>query len=126
MNVCSPSAAGMRAGVTGDGRARQVYARFTAQWWSPESKSWVPVAGISSSRWVDIGSTRFASRQNGWTFEFAPVTPGSHDLVRGLATIQWRQGGRVVGQRTLVTRAGVSGVDGGNPAGTSRASCTLG
>ena len=125
VNVCKPSAVGMRVGVVGDGRDREVYARFTAQWWSPDSKSWVPVAGSSSSPWVDVGSTQFASRQNGWTFSFAPVTPGNYDVVRGLATLRWREGRRVVAQRTLVTRAGLSGVDQGDPAGTSRASCTL-
>jgi hypothetical protein len=116
----------MRVRVLGDGRAREVYARFTAQWWNPASKSWVPVAGRARSAWVDVGSTVFASRQNGWTFSFAPATPGTHDLVRGLATVQWRSRGKVVAERTLVTRAGVAGVDGGRPAGTSRASCTLG
>jgi hypothetical protein len=126
VNVCDASSVGMRVGVLGDGRDRRVHARFIAQWWSPVSKGWVPVAGSSSSPWVEVGSTRFVSRQNGWTFAFAPTAPGTHDVVRGLATLQWRAGGKVVAQRTLVTRAGLAGVDGGDPAGTSRASCTLG
>jgi hypothetical protein len=112
----------MRVGVSGDGRRREAFARFTAQWWSPEAKGWVPVAGTASSPWVDIGSTVYESRQNGYTFDFAPTTPGSHPVVRALATIQWRERGRVVRQQTLVTRAGAAGVAGG----TSRASCTLG
>jgi hypothetical protein len=112
----------MRVGVVGDGRPRRVFARFVAQWWSPVEKGWIPVAGSSSSPWVEVGSTIYASRQNGWTFDFAPAEPGTSYVVRGLATLQWREGGTVVRQRTRVTRAGVAGVEGG----TSRASCTLG
>ena len=122
VNSCAPGAVGMRVGVSGDGRRREVFARFTAQWWSPAAKGWDPVAGTASSPWVHVGSTVYESRQNGYTFAFAPTAPGSHPVVRGLATIEWRERGRVVRQRTLVTQAGAPDVAGG----TSRASCSLG
>jgi hypothetical protein len=130
VNVCdagaAPGAVGMRVGVLGDGRDRLAYARFNAQWWSPAKKAWVPVSGSASSPWVRVGSTIFASRQNGWTFSFAPPGQGANFILRGLVTVQWRAGGKVVRQGTLVTRSGLPGVDRGDPAGSSRASCSLG
>jgi len=46
-------------------------------------------------------------------------------LIRGVALIQWRDGGRVVRATTRVTRAGMPGVLEADPVGTSRGSCSL-
>ncbi|MFN2616645.1 MAG: hypothetical protein ABR581_05910 [Thermoleophilaceae bacterium] len=129
VNVCdtpaAPGQVGMRVGVRGDGRDRRAFARFTAQWYSSARSGWQPVAGTSRSPWVRVGSTIFASRQNGWTFGFEPPRQDSF-IVRGLVQLQWRARGRVVREATLVTRRGLPGVDEADPAGSSRASCTLG
>jgi hypothetical protein len=113
-------------GVRGDGRGRTAYARVNAQWYSALHKAWVPVAGTASSPWVRVGSTLFAWSQNGWTFSFSPPPKDTTFVIRGLVDLQWRAKGRVVRRARLVTRTGLPGVDDGDPAGTSRASCTLG
>ena len=130
VNTCdtatAPNSVGMRVGVRGDGRRRAAYARFSAQWWSPTRKAWVPVAGRSASPWLRVGSTVFVSSQHGWTFSFRPADRSESYIVRGLVELQWRAAGRVVRSGTLVTRGGLQGVDQGDPGGTSRASCTFG
>jgi hypothetical protein len=98
--------------------------RFTAQWYSPQRNAWVPVEGVASSPWLDAGSAQYLYRQEGWTFTFDKPVGGSRFLIRGLAEMQWLDGGRVVRSATRVTRAGAVGVDEGD--GGSRATCTIG
>jgi hypothetical protein len=82
-----------------------------------------------------VGSARYAWRQVGWTFGFAPPAQGQVFLVRAIAIFEWRAKKRPRGGGTArwvavrrtkrVTRAGIRGVDGGDPPGTSRGSCYI-
>jgi hypothetical protein len=139
VNICdtpaSPNAMGVRAAMPGDADAprERMYVRFTAQWYSPRRQAWLPVKGNLSSPWLYVGKARFSSRQAGWTFSFGAPSNGVF-LVRAVADFEWRERrkaghGRVrwvaAMRRRRVTRAGVPGVDGGDPPGTSRGSCYI-
>ena len=120
VNVCSPTQVGVRASLPGDGTSKRMRVRFSAQWYSPERRAWVPVDGVASSPWLDAGTADYVYQQAGWTFDFDRPGAGHHFLVRGLAEMQWLSHGRVVRSATRVTKAGAVG------AGSSHASCQLG
>jgi hypothetical protein len=110
VNVCdsaaSPNQVGVRASVPGSA------ARFTIQWLNPRSNAWVPVDGVPSSPWLSAETVK----QVGWTFQFDQPPPGSTFQLRGVAELK---------SGSLVTSGGLAGVDAGDPAGTSLATCTL-
>jgi hypothetical protein len=122
VNSCSPNAVGVRASLPGDGTRKRMRVRFTAEWWSPTSRAWVPVEGVASSPWLDAGSAEYVYQQAGWTFNFDKPAGGSQFQVRGLAEMQWLKGGRVVRSTSRVTQAGAVGV----ALGGSLASCRIG
>jgi hypothetical protein len=80
-------------------------ARFSAQWFSHRRQAWVPVKGAGSP-WVDAGSANFLYQERGWTFSIGAPPPGKRFLLRGVAELQWLEGGRVTRSTTRVTRAG--------------------
>jgi hypothetical protein len=150
INACDsarfPDRVGVRAALPGDGTGKRMYARFRLQFFSAAKDSWQPVAnGNSPKRYV--GSAR-RDRQAGWTFRVNPPTQGDSFLLRGVADLHWKKKayrikrvrvkrrGRTVIRRkrvfrrwvthrrsTQVTRAGLSGVRGGD--GVSLSTCTL-
>jgi hypothetical protein len=113
VNSCAPTAVGVRASLPGDGTSKRMRVRFTAQYYAPERRAWLPVRGVPSSPWVDAGSAEYSYGQAGWTFRFAS---GSHAQIRGVAEMQWLKGGRVVRSSSSVTRAGVASDVGGSRA----------
>lgn len=139
VNLCdtasAPDSMGVRASMSGTGRSRRLYMRFRAQYNVPGGQGWRLVRGSGFSPWLPVGLLRRGTRQAGWTFAFDPPGDGRTFLVRGLVDFQWRakrrRGSRkrtrwvVVKRRRAVTRAGLRGVDGGDPPGTSRASCLI-
>jgi hypothetical protein len=125
VNVCKANVVGMRASVPGDGTSKRQFVRFSAQWWSHLKQDWLPVGGSPDSPWLPAGTARSRSSQTGWSYSIEPPPAGAVFLIRGVAQIQWRDGGRVVRSSTQVTRAGVPGVLEGDPLGTSRGSCSL-
>ena len=125
VNICTPGAVGVRASAPGDDSDAQMYARFTVQWLNPRSGAWEPVEGVPTSPWVSAGSARQLQGQTGWTFEFEPSPAGTVFRIRGLAEIEWRGGGSHLGRQSLVTTGGLTGVDEGQPPGTSLAGCVL-
>jgi hypothetical protein len=130
VNRCDPPAKphsmGVRASMPGDRRARRMYMRFRVQYWSPGHGGWRPVTGAGVSPWVYAGPARVRSDQEGWTFAFEKPPPGTAFRMRGIVDFKWtRRRRRVVKRRRAVTRAGLSGVDAGDPPGTSLASCLI-
>jgi hypothetical protein len=131
VNLCDTAAApdtvGIRASMPGNGTGQQLYMRFEAQFFDASRQRFV--GSGASSRWIRVGSARFKSTQAGFSFQFAPPAPGAEFTLRGLVNFEWRarRNGRqvVVRSETRVTRRGISGVEDGDPPGTSAATCII-
>ena len=148
----SPNALGVRTSVPGNGSHERIYARYTAQWWSSAAQEWKTVGGSGVTGWVYVGNADMSSRQAGWTFRFVQPPEGTTYVMRGVVELQWRnqakaarksrrakrarkhgkhrrarraQGAPVVRERTLLTKTGMKGVQGGDPAGLSKAMCLI-
>jgi hypothetical protein len=96
-----------------------------------------------------LGDADMTFRQAGWTFRFVQPPAGTTYVMRGVVELQWRDEVRVtrkqrrarrnrrlhrarraqrvavVRERTLLTATGMKGVQGGDPAGLSKAMCLL-
>jgi hypothetical protein len=151
VNICdtatAPNSMGVRAGMPGNASGQRMFMRFRAEYWSRARQDWAAVAGSGVSPWVYAGPARFERRQAGWTFEFAPPPAGVTFTMRALVEFQWRKPGRALKRRpslkrraaprrrgshtrvvrsvTRATETGIRGVDGGDPAGTSKAMCLI-
>jgi hypothetical protein len=147
VNICdtaaSPNAVGVRTSVPGNGTDERIFARYTAQWWSAAAQEWKSVGGSGVTDWVYIGQADMSARQAGWTFRFVQPPSGTTYVMRGVVEFEWRasvsaarrarkarkahraQRMAVVRQRTLLTETGMKGVQGGDPAGTSKAMCLI-
>jgi hypothetical protein len=153
VNICdtakSPNALGVRASVPGNGSNERIWARYTAQWWSAVDQQWKSVGGSGITDWVMLGDADMTSRQAGWTFRFVQPAAGTTYVMRGIVELEWRdqiqvarklrkarrhrklrrarraQRVAVVRQRTLLTETGMKGVQGGDPAGLSKAMCLI-
>jgi hypothetical protein len=141
VNICdtsgSPNALGIRTSVPGNGSGERIWARYTAQWWSGASQEWKTVGGSGVTDWVYVGQADMSARQSGWTFRFVQPPTGATYVMRGVVEFQWRdeveaarrarraQRASVVRERTLLTETGMKGVQGGDPAGTSKAMCLI-
>ena len=131
VNVCdtpgAPNIIGIRASMPGNGTSQRMFVRFEAHWYSNKRKRFVPTG--SSSRWISAGSARYKSSQTGFSFQFTDPPAGTSFLMRGKVDYQWRarRGKRwvVVRRRSRLTRAGISGVEGGDPAGRSESHCLI-
>jgi hypothetical protein len=144
VNICdtaaSPNALGVRASVPGNGSGERIWARYTAQWWSGAAQEWKTVGGSGKTDWIYVGVADMSARQAGWTFRFVQPAAGTTYVMRGVVEFEWRDDVRttararkarraqrvaVVRQRTLLTETGMQGVQGGDPAGTSKAMCLI-
>jgi hypothetical protein len=150
VNICdtstSPNALGIRTSVPGNGSEERIWARYTAQWWSGAAQEWKTVGGSGVTDWVYVGPADMTARQAGWTFRFVQPPAGATYVMRGVVQVQWRDGApsarkarrpgtmrkrrrarraSVLRERTLLTETGMQGVQGGDPAGTSKAMCLI-
>jgi hypothetical protein len=118
VNVCDPAAnqVGTRVSVPGDGGVEGIYSRFTLQWYSEAQGAWLPVDGVASSPWLEVGTARQSSQQGGYTFQLDQPADGAVKQLRGVAEVQWREGERVVRSASVVTQAGVASDIGGSQA----------
>jgi hypothetical protein len=120
VNTCAPNSVGMRVSVPGDGTGKRQFVRFSAQWWSQARQDWRPLAGAPDSPWIPAGTSRASWTQAGWTYSIQQPPPGAVFLIRGIAQIQWRDGGSVARSSTQVTHAGALGLVVGSAAGSCR------
>ena len=154
VNICdtkgSPNALGIRTSVPGNGSDERIWARYTAQWWSGAAQEWKTVGGSGVTDWVYVGHADMSSRQAGWTFRFVQPPAGTTYVMRGVVEVAVARRGSVgaqgahgaqrparsrrahraqrvavVRQRTLLTETGMQGVQGGDPAGPSKAMCLI-
>lgn len=102
VNTCDPGShtVGVRASQAGDAADRRMYTRFSYQWQNGGAWQSVPGAG---SGWLDAGSTRWVASETGWNQTFAAAPPGVTYRIRGVAEMQWREGGGVKRSASLVT-----------------------
>jgi len=148
----APNALGVRTSVPGNGSGERIFSRYTAQWWSSAKQEWLTVGGSGVTDWIFLGDADMTSRQAGWTFRFVQPPAGTTYVMRGVVELQWRQlvqvarksrkarrarsGHRnrtarraqrvaVVRERTLLTKTGMKQVQGGDPAGLSKAMCLI-
>jgi hypothetical protein len=105
VNQCGANEVGVRASLPGDGRGGRMRVRFSAQWFSHRRQAWLPVKGAGSP-WVDAGSADYVQQTRGWTFSISSPPPGKRFLLRGVAEMQWLDGGRVRRSTTRVTGGG--------------------
>ena len=135
VNICdtatNPNTIGIRASIPGTGKNHRMYMRFEAQFFDRTKNRFVPSG--SSSKWSYVGSARFRSVQFGFSFAFAPPPAGEQFVFRGKVDFRWRKWVRRNGRKRLVTvmrrsritRAGFTGVEGGDPPGRSEALCVI-
>lgn len=135
VNVCdttsAPDTIGVRASMPGNGTRQRMYMRFEAQYYDAALAKFLPTG--SSSRWIRVGSARFTAIQSGFSFQFAPPPAGSQFVMRGRVDYEWRAKRRRHGKtrwvtvlrRKRFTRAGMTGVQGGDPPGYSQAFCVI-
>jgi hypothetical protein len=118
---------GIRASMPGNGTGQRQYMRFEAQFFSLLRNRFVPTP--SSSPWIRVGVARRRSTQSGFSFSFLEPPEGQQFVLRGKVDFRWtaRRKRRwvVVRTATRLTRAGVKGVEGGNPPGRSDALCVV-
>ena len=141
VNVCdtpgAPNSMGVRAGMPRNTSRQRMFMRFRAEYWSPSIQAWAPVVDRGVSPWVSAGPARYERLQAGWTFEFAPPPAAVTYTMRAVVEFEWRRPrrapaldrkgsrSRVVRSVSRVTETGIRGVDGGDPAGTSKAMCLI-
>ena len=142
VNICdtadNPDSMGIRASMPGNGTDQRMWMRFTAEYWSRSRQAWTAVSGSGASPWVYAGSAQYASRQVGWTFAFSPPPEGVTFTMRAHVEFEWRakqipaakraaRGTRPKVVRSLLrtTETGIQGVEGGDPAGTSKTACLI-
>jgi hypothetical protein len=129
VNVCDTEShadtIGIRGSMPGTGDAREhMFMRFQAQFYKPSEGHWHNLKG-GDSGFVFAGSGKFAARQAGHLFVFAPPTGRSYQL-RGAVTFEWRRDGEVVRRARRRTTAGHRNAADADPPGFTAESCVIG
>jgi len=139
VNVCDTAkkrnSVGIRAGMPGNGTTQRMYMRFQLQWYRPSERRYMDTGAPSG--WVSAGSARFRAAQRGFTFGgIADPAPDRVFKLRGKVSFEWRElrparkgvsrrHEVVVKRAQRITRGGLRGVVGGQPAGRSDAVCVI-
>lgn len=130
VNVCDtvahPDTLGVRGSMPGTGVGREeMFMRFQAQYFSQDDQLWHNLGAGGDSDFVAVGRATYRARQAGRLFIFQPPAAGATQLLRGVVTFEWRQGGNVVRRARMRTTAGHRSAAGADPKGYSAATCTL-
>jgi hypothetical protein len=128
IDICSPGdqphAIGVRGSMPGSGLANEsMYMRFQLQYRNAAG-AWVNIGASADSGFLAIGPSVFKARQSGRSFMLG-ITPGSHYVVRGVVTFEWRRRGHVVRNAQKQTTAGHQALAGADPPSYSAAACEL-
>jgi hypothetical protein len=130
INVCDspahPDQIGVRASMPGDGDAGDdLYMRFRLQYLSSDERQWVDVGPTGDSGWIRVGPGKVRSGQAGTTFMLAPPPSGT-ELLRAVASFQWRNGTAVERRARRYTALGHPNTKGADPVTFTAATCRLG
>ena len=134
INVCdtsrSPDRMGVRGHAPGTGKRERIYMRFQAQF--RREGRWRNVPGEGRSPWLYAGSALFRFQETGWTFRFDAPAAGQSFLMRGVASVEWRDRRRrrgrlvwVVTKRARLITEGGHRTVGADPRGFSAATCRI-
>jgi hypothetical protein len=150
VNLCDtpakPGAVGIRVSIPREKSAPEQWAHIHLQWFDGGKRAWRALRAGGDAGWRRVGiGTRLV--QGGTTFSFAAPSAGTRMVLRGVVEVQWRDGAStarnarrpgtmrkrhpkarrssVLRQRTILTETGMQGVQGGDPAGTSKAMCLI-
>jgi hypothetical protein len=131
INVCNVPVAkprgykqiGVRVQIPALGFTARLYMTLGIQFWEGARKGYVRTNVQYGPK--TIGLAVHSPRQGGYSFYFPSPPAGGSYLMRGVATLEWRIGKKVLARATRVTGAGYKNVDFGNPHGLSVATCTL-
>ncbi len=113
---------GLRVQVPALGFPTRLYMTLGVDYWVAAKKRYASTGAKFGPHSVGIAVHK--PRQDGSSFPFKPPATGSY-LMRGVATLEWRIGKRVLGRVKLTTRGGFKHVDFGDPHGLSVATCTI-
>jgi hypothetical protein len=129
VNICDtaahPDKMGVRASMPGDGARTTMYMRFAAQYYERSKQIWRDVRGTGGlSKWMKVGSGRFARRQAGYTFGFE-ATKGKTFTLRGVAFFEWRKDKRIVRSARVNTTGGHPNTATADPKAYSAGLCDI-
>jgi hypothetical protein len=129
VNVCDtvkhPDMMGVRASMPGDAANTKMYMRFIAQYYDRTKQLWSEVSGSGMSKWILVGSGRYARRQGGYTFAFDAPASGKTFTLRGAVDFKWTKGRRIVRTAHVNTIGGHPGTKGADPSNYSAALCEI-
>jgi hypothetical protein len=131
INVCDVPVAkpsgykqiGVRVQIPALGFSTRLYMTLGIQFWEGTHKGYVKTNVHYGPK--TIGLAVDSPRQGGYSFYFPRPPAGGSYLIRGVATLEWRIGKKVLGRATRVTGGGYKNVDFGNPHGLSVPTCRL-
>jgi hypothetical protein len=128
IDVCGPRdqphTVGVRGSMPGSGLANELmFMRFALQY-RDAAGAWLNIGASADSGFLAVGQSTFKARQSGRNF-MLDVAPGSHYIVRGVVTFEWRRRGHVVRNAQKETTAGHQALAGADPPGYSAAACEL-
>jgi hypothetical protein len=129
VNVCDteihPNMMGVRASMPGDGERTKMYMRFVAQYYDRSRQLWSDVRGSGVSKWIYVGSGRYARRQSGYTFAFDAPQSGKTFTLRGTVDFKWVKGRRIVRTAHITTKGGHPNTKGADPEDYSAGLCEI-
>jgi hypothetical protein len=128
VNVCdtvaSPNTVGVRGSMPGLKRRSTLRMRFRVQYLGADGR-WRMVRQNGDSHWRRVGVRRGGRVESGWSFEFAPPSPGGNIVLRGVVYFQWRRSGRVIERAKRITEDGHVSTAGADPPGFSAGTCRI-
>ncbi len=122
VNICDtkhhPNTIGIRAQMPSLPFAASLSVNVQVDYWSTSAKRFLPDPGVSRS--MLLGDQANEISQGGANFRFAPPV-----VLSGTVTFEWKLAGKTIGRATRLTGHGYKGVQAGDPAGYSTATCRM-
>jgi hypothetical protein len=114
---------GVRVQMPALGFPSRLYKAVEIEYWSPARKRFLKTDARYPLKSFAIAV--HAPQQSGVSFAFTRPPAGGHFLLRGVATLEWRIGTRVLGRVVRSTGHGYKHVDFSRPPGYNEATCTI-
>jgi hypothetical protein len=122
INVCNTKHHRDQIGVRGQmpalGFPAQLQMTVRLLYWDSQKETFKPIPHVAKV--LSLGTVTKGTVQEGVQFTFSPPV-----ILAGTITFQWRRNGKLLASTTRNTSQGDKGVDDGDPAGYSTATCTI-